>query len=115
MMHEMSTASQTLTDVTLEMLSVSAADIDGGPKELQFVLEIFECFIKNFVQEINAYVIHSCEFCSRFNTDGMKNKKLSGGFQCHPGLIVRNKLLCILYLGLLECDEKINLSDLLRC
>lgn len=48
-MHEMSTASQTLTDVTLEMLSVSAADIDGGPKELQFVLEIIECFIKNFV------------------------------------------------------------------
>ncbi|XP_052122567.1 TATA box-binding protein-associated factor RNA polymerase I subunit B [Frankliniella occidentalis] len=84
MLAEMSTASQTLTDVTLDMLSVSEVD-DKGPKELQF------------------------------NSDAKKKEKVLGSLQSHPGILVRNKLICLLYLGILEThDEEINLSDLLR-
>ncbi|KAK3931436.1 TATA box-binding protein-associated factor RNA polymerase I subunit B [Frankliniella fusca] len=84
MVGEMSLASQTLTNVTLEMLSVSEVDC-GGPKELQF------------------------------NSDAKKKQTISGSFKSHPGLLVRNKLICLLYLGILEThDENITLSDLLR-
>lgn len=86
-LQDMSVASQTLTDVTLDMLAVSSiADEDKKPCELQFNAE----------------------------HDKLQDIKDSTALSFHPGVLVRNKLLYLIYLGLIMTDEKVKLSDLLR-
>ncbi|XP_034251070.1 TATA box-binding protein-associated factor RNA polymerase I subunit B [Thrips palmi] len=89
-MHEMSLASQSLTDVTLEMLSARKPDDDDecpeGEEKKQKGLQLSEI-----------------------------GEKFKDNFDyLHPGVLVRGKLPAILYLGLLMTGGKIKLSDLIR-
>lgn len=85
-MNEMSLTSQTLTDVTLEMLSTSQMDEEEGTHHLDL----------------------------EFTAEGEKHKGKYLIPSMHPGVLSRSKLLVILYLALLISREKVKLSDLLR-